>query len=357
MKIGIYSGYQETLGGGERYIMTIAECLSLKGNQVDVFWDKARFKDQLAKRFSLNLKKVEFVKNVFAAEYSRWQKWRVLVGYDVIFFVSDGSLPFLPAKRNILHFQVPFTGVRGKRFSNRLKLLKIDRVICNSAFTQRYVDREYGFSKKSRVIYPPVDVTSLKPGRKKKLILSVGRFGEPLHDKKQSVLIDAFQTMLKSDGRGLLKDWRLLIVGGLRKGDDHFLRELKKQARGAPIDFLVNQPFAKLRRIYAQAKIFWHAAGFGEIRPERMEHFGMVVVEAMAAGVVPVVYAGGGIPEIVTNGKSGWLWRKQPQLIKQTLQLIESESLWNRLSLKAIKDAQRFNKRTFCRQINELVKK
>ena len=36
--------------------------------------------------------------------------------------------------------------------------------------------------------------------------------------------------------------------------------------------------------------------------PRRMEHFGMVATEAMAAGCVPIVFCGGGLPEIVSHG-------------------------------------------------------
>ncbi len=56
--------------------------------------------------------------------------------------------------------------------------------------------------------------------------------------------------------------------------------------------FHVDAPGAELADLYARASIFWHAAGLGEDAeddPNRMEHFGISIVEAMSAGAVPVV--------------------------------------------------------------------
>ena len=97
---------------------------------------------------------------------------------------------------------------------NKSKLFKINRIICNSKFSKKYVDGEYGFGQKSLVVYPPVDVKNLKPGKKEKIILSVGRLGERLNNKKQEVLIEAFK---KNHRRGL-KGWKLILVGGVKEG-------------------------------------------------------------------------------------------------------------------------------------------
>jgi glycosyltransferase involved in cell wall biosynthesis len=352
MKIGIYTPYLDTLGGGERYVMSAAECLASNGDEVDVFWDDPKLKKQIGQRFSLNLAKVNFIKDSFSGQ-GLMAKKKLLGNYDVFLMVSDGSLPFLFAEKNLVHFQVPFQGLKGRSFLNRLKLLKIDQIICNSRFTKNLVDSEYGFGHKSLVVYPPVDTAGLKPLRKNKTIISVGRLGEALNNKKQEVLVAGFKQLLANSQT---KDWRLIIVGGLKKGDEKYFDLLKKQANGLPVDFVVNASFEQLKNLYGQAAIFWHAAGFEESRPERMEHFGMVVVEAMAAGCVPVVVNAGGIPEIISHQQNGLLWDTKDQLIKLTLQLIKSENLRKKLSTQAVKDSQKFSKTVFCRKIHELVR-
>jgi glycosyltransferase involved in cell wall biosynthesis len=41
--------------------------------------------------------------------------------------------------------------------------------------------------------------------------------------------------------------------------------------------------------------------------PSELESFGLVAVEAMACGVVPVATPGGGGPELITEGEDGFL--------------------------------------------------
>lgn len=378
MKIGIFAPYLDTIGGGERYIMTLAEYWSQKGYEVDIFWNNSKIKKVIEERLGINLDKIEFVEDIFSSKISLPQRWQITKKYDLIFYVSDGSIPFLFAKKNILHFQVPFKGVGGKSLLNRLKLIKFKHVVCNSNFTKKHIDQEYGI--KSQVVYPPVAVEDFKPGKKENLILSVGRFVKtgqqkglirPLHSKKQNVLIEAFKKVCGQGSKG----WQLILVGGVLKEDESHVDALKKLANGYPIKIKTNIKFAELKKYYGKAKIFWHAAGFGEDEsqhPERVEHFGIAVVEAMAAGCAPVVVNKGGLPEIVKNGLNGLLWKTKADLVKNTLQLIaesqavqphsrlrskvKSPNLWEKLSTQAIKDSQRFSKKVFCQKIDEMVK-
>ena len=40
MKAAIYNPYLDSLGGGERYAMAVAQVLVKKGYQTDVYWKK-----------------------------------------------------------------------------------------------------------------------------------------------------------------------------------------------------------------------------------------------------------------------------------------------------------------------------
>lgn len=363
MKIGIFNPYLDTLGGGERYMMTIAEYLSEKGHEVNTFWDDASLKNKILKRLGIDLSRVNFIEDIFSSKRNlsrtttSWvrdllKKWRITRKYDVIFYLSDGSIPFLFAKKNILHFQVPFTNTGGNSILKRIKLRRINRVVCNSYFTKGFIDQEYGV--KSEVVYPPVSVEVFSPDKKENLILAVGRFSQSLNAKKQEVLIEVFRQLWEKK----LASWRLILVGGLNKKDEDYYRKLKKLSSGLPVDLLANLGFNKLKDLYGKAKIFWHAAGFGENEkdhPERVEHFGITAVEAMASGCVPIVVKKGGLKEIVIDGENGLLWETKQDLVDLTLQLIKSPKKLEKFSFQAIKDSQKFSEKVFCQKIDEIV--
>ena len=158
MKAAIYNPYLDTLGGGERYTLTFAKVLSDNGWEVDLEWKDTGIKKSLEDRFGMDLTLINIVKDVKRGD-----------GYDLCFWVSDGSIPALKARRNILHFQVPFQNLNGRSLLNKMKLFRVDKIICNSEFTRKVIDAEYGVE--SVVVYPPVDVEHIKSKRKENLIL------------------------------------------------------------------------------------------------------------------------------------------------------------------------------------------
>ena len=348
-RAGIYDPYLDTLGGGERYTMTVAYCLAQKGWQVDVFWDDRGIGKKLKERLGIDLRKINFAPNIFQKKF--FQKQQQMKSYDLIFYLSDGSVPFLFAKKNILHFQVPFHDVGGKKPLNTIKLKRIDAVICNSRLTKKFIDEEYGV--KSQVIYPPVAVEEFKPGQKKNIILSVGRFSRLMQAKRHDVLIDSFTQMTEG-----LDDWQLILAGGTDVGKDKAFEELKKSLKGFPIEIKENPSFSELKKLYAQAKIFWTAAGFGvdeNKEPERVEQFGITTVEAMAAGCVPIVINKGGQPEIVNHNQNGLLWKSKQELIEQTLKIIKDNKLREKLAKAAQKRAKDFSQKRFCHEFRKIV--
>lgn len=348
MKAGFFDPYLDTIGGGERYVLTLAEYLSQKNWQVDLFWNEPQLKEKLILRLNLNLDRINFKpvpQNIFA-------KWKASQSYDLFFWLSDGSVSSLFAKKNILHFQVPFHDVGGRSFLNQLKLKKIDHIVCNSNFTKGFIDQEFQVS--SKVIYPPVDVKNFKPGKKENIILSVGRFSQLLQAKRQDVLIQVFKKMIDQG----LSGWRLVLVGATDVGGKDYFNQLKRQAEGCPIEFWENPEFKTLQTLYGKAKIFWSASGFGvneKEKPEKVEHFGITIVEAMATGCIPMAVGKGGPKEILEDGKTGFLWQSEEGLVEQTLRLAKDPAVIKRLAQKVIKSSQRFDKIIFCRKFDEII--
>lgn len=339
-------------------MMTIAEVLAQEGSVVDVLLDNHLkglgadyLKSKLAERFALKLDKVSFIKAPMGKGSTFSERLFFLKKYDVLFCLTDGSIFYPTAKKNILHIQSPLVGQPAKNLWGKLKLRSWDLIIFNSEFTREHSKKNWPLSAK--VIYPPVDVDNIKPLKKAKYILSVGRFFGYLKDKKHAVLIKAFKELFET---GAIKDWSLHLVGSAGEGDKDYLENLRGLAKGIPVKFYPNLGYDKLVRLYGESGIYWHGAGFGEDDPTKMEHFGISTVEAMAGGCVPVVIDQGGQKEIVEDGKSGYLWKSLSELKEFTVKLIDDSNLREKIALQSIKRARSFNKENFRQEIIEITK-
>lgn len=348
MKIGIYDPYLDTLGGGERYIAQISKCLSNSHNVV-LFWEDPDILGKIEKRFGFSLPKVQVSDNIFSKDVSLRTRLFESRGYDVIFFISDGSFPFLLSKKVFPILQYPIKTSQ-KGIKNTLKFRRISHIICYSEFVRKHLEENF-----------PVSVTVINPavgmigrGEKRKIILSVGRFTRGKNEKNQEALIDFFKKNSKS-----FQGWKLVLAGGALGRDEEFVKSLEEKAKDYPIQLLSNISYEKLSSLYKSAKIYWHAAGFGKdisTNPETAEHFGITTVEAMSAGCVPVVFNGGGLTEIVRDGVDGYLWSDFDSFLKKTLSLMKDEKKWTRFCENAVERAKDFSEEEFCHKINGLIK-
>lgn len=349
LKIGFYSPYLDTLGGGEKYLFDIASCLSSQ-HDIIVFWDDSSIVSKAEQRFNFKLEKINFIPNIFGKKNTLKTslKSREL---DAFFYVSDGSIPLLFSKNNFVILQFPVNWVKINPLS-KLKLSRISKLICYSEFVKEGLVKKFN---KSTVVIPPfIDIKRKVNIKKENIILTVGRFTKGMNMKKQGVLIDVFKKMC-DDG---LNKWKLVVAGSYRDEDKDFYMELVAEAGKYPIEVLGNISYSDLLNLYNKAKIYWHATGFGEnieINPERAEHFGITTVEAMRCGAVPVVINAGGQIEIVRNKFSGFLWDSLGELEDITNNLIKDESLLNKMSEQAEKESLRFSKEEFCKEINKLI--
>jgi len=345
--VAIYNPYWDTLGGGEKYVASVVSAYLSANYKPTILWHDKNLLSQLRRRFGLNLSGATVDPSLLSALSCAGIRTRLKLTsqFDSFFWVSDGSIPLLRSKNNLLHFQVPFN--RKQYLLNRLKLKTFDYIICNSRFTKSIIDKNYGCQ--SVVLYPPV--TLMPQAKKDKVILSVGRFDNILHSKRQDVLINAFKNLS-------LLGWRLVLVGGSMDTSGK-VESLQKFIGNYPIEIIVNPDFEQVQALYAKASIYWHAAGFGsnlKKNPEKAEHFGITTVEAMSAGAIPVVYAGGGQLEIVDEGKNGFLWHTETELINKTTQIIRNKTNTTSLVSNAINTAKQFSQDQFIHEFQKYIR-
>jgi len=338
-KILFYTPYLDILGGGEQYLLSIASCLQ-KNSQITFVSKNPKTLLKTGKRFNINTKPFDITP--FLPSRSQQKK------YSHIFFVSDGSVPFLPYTNSTLLFMSPFRNVNGHSLSNQLKLKLINHVLCFSNYTKKYIDQE--FKVNSQVIYPAIPTPNIS-SPKKNLILSVGRFSSTLHDKNQAALIKAFIAIEQK-----LPNWKLILAGGTERGSQPILKKLTQQIKGHNIQIKTDINRNSLQKLYATAKIYWHASGYEadlNAHPQKAEHFGITIVEAMSHGTVPLVFNAGGPTETVTQN-SGLKWNSLNQLQTHTLKLINHPSKLNSFAKNAKTRAKDFNQEKFCKQVSTL---
>ncbi len=358
MRIGIYDPYLDDLGGGEKYMMTVASCLSGK-HEVSVFWDVKDDVKKINERFSIDLSKIKIEKNIFSPEIRLINRLSSTKKYDLIIVLTDGSIPLVSSRKLFLFIQQPFSGIKKLSVKDKLKLTRVHGIFYNSEFTKDF-NKKIFQKVNSDVIYPPVEIIE-KRLRKENIIIHVGRFriidGKIDDYKKQQVMIEVFKKMIDEG----LKDWKFIIAASTSTNteNDLKLKNIIDSAKGYPIEFLINVNNESLWNLYNKAKIYWHASGFGEdliSHPELAEHFGISTVEAMGAGAVPIVISAGGQKEIVIDKENGFLWNKLDELSKITKSLINDEDLWQKLSARAKLRARDFSREQFCKNINNLLK-
>jgi glycosyltransferase involved in cell wall biosynthesis len=118
--------------------------------------------------------------------------------------------------------------------------------------------------------------------------------------------------------------YQLLVAG---RGRRDYEQSIKQKARGLPVEFL---GFVKPAQFLPRIDIL--------IVPSWEEPFGIVVVEAMAAGVSVIATDAGGPPEILDHGRAGLLVppRDPSSLVDAVRRLVSDEALRQELRERAI---------------------
>ncbi len=341
LQIGVYDLYWATLGGGEQVDGSIAAALAsdhdvtlLGPTPVDAEATQARLGIDLA---SCSYQRVTDDDEASEASadfdvfvngtYRSYAANRAPLGYYYVHFprpprtlrervrhrAGVGGVKLLSFPPTLPHRLGEIQAAFDRRVERLEFVHTYRRFLANSMFTSSWTRRLWGVE--ADVLYPPVRA-EVAPGAKRPLILVLGRFFDPSygHSKKQMELLDTFAGLHRD---GELDGWELALVGGCDAANREFVLAIKRAARGLPVSVHVNAPGETVQRLLGEASIYWHAAGFGEDEqrhPERFEHFGIAVVEAMAAGAVPVVYGRAGPVEIVRPGLDGLHWDTLEQL-------------------------------------------
>lgn len=249
-----------------------------------------------------------------------------------------------------MHIQIPLA-MKKKTLLQKMKFNNFQIINSNSQFTKKVVEKYWGI-KVDLVCHPGIDIEVFKKNKlpKEKIVLNVGRFFDQLHCKNQLVLVEFWRNLINKYPQEL-KGWRLVLVGKVES--QTYLNQVRKLATGLPVEIITDADRQDLINYYQKASIYWHATGFYDdplLHPEKMEHFGISTVEAMAAGCAPIVIAKGGQLEILGRELQDLSWLTETECLRKTLKLIKQKDLLQKIASLVQKRAEKFNLKNFERK-------
>ncbi|MGC1878460.1 MAG: glycosyltransferase [Rhabdochlamydiaceae bacterium] len=204
-------------------------------------------------------------------------------------------------------------------------LNRVDHFAAISNYIAKRIKKVYG--REAEVIYPPVNVSEIPfQESKEEFYLTISRL---VPYKKIDLIVEAFSQT---------PERRLIVIG-----DGPEMSKIKQKA-GKNIEILGHQTDSVVHDHMKKAKGFIFAAE---------EDFGIVVVEAQAAGTPVIAFGRGGALETIIEGKTGLFFDAQtiPSLLKTLNGFDRME--FDPHSLR--KNAQRFNKTRFQTEFHDFV--
>ena len=165
-------------------------------------------------------------------------------------------------------------------------LKRANIVLTNSIFSKNAIQKIYP-SVDPQVIYPPIDIerfsNCLNSNSRENQVLVIARFS-PEKQIEKAVLIAK-----------LLKNINFKIIGSLLKVNqpyfNHIQQMIKDYGLKDKIQLIPNATKDEMMNAMSTSMVYLHTMSG--------EHFGISIVEAMAAGLIPIVPTYGGCSEIV----------------------------------------------------------
>jgi glycosyltransferase involved in cell wall biosynthesis len=185
--------------------------------------------------------------------------------------------------------------------ARNLNRLIAKRVVVVSEAHKGNIDGFARIRHKCDVVYNPVDLDKYASGRSIRAALGirvedfvVGTIAQLQHLKGIDLVLETARRVLASRD-----DVLFLHVGPPGHNEADFAREMMERAHDAEFRGRVRflGPRADVPDLLASMDALFH--------PTRQETFGLVVVEAMAAGIPIVCSRAGGLPEIIASSEIG----------------------------------------------------
>ncbi|KAF0887716.1 hypothetical protein E2562_002405 [Oryza meyeriana var. granulata] len=232
-------------------------------------------------------------------------------------------------------------------------------VMVNSSWTRSHIENIWRIPERTRRVYPPCDTSALQMLPLERpttppILISVAQFRP---EKAHGLQLEAFAIALEKLGPEFTKP-KLQFVGSCRnKQDLERLQKLRDRSTELHIDELVEFHKDISYRDLVQLLV-GAVAGLHSMTDE---HFGISVVEYMAAGAIPIAHKSAGpMMDIVLDEdghQTGFLASEKEEYadaIVKVLRMPEAER--QEMAEAARKRAQRFSEQRFHEDFTEAVR-
>lgn len=264
--------HMSNIGGGENYLMRFATALN---KFADVYFPQQFHSD--------------FLK--YNGFYSTFKEYNWMFTPDIHIQCNYNFINKGIGKKNVI-----LTFFPKQDLALQVRDSGITDIVTICAYSAIYV-KEFWNINRSVCIYPVIDTSSYKNNlEKENQIVSIGHFfqEEDGHSKNQHILIEAFRKFSESR-----PDWKLVLIGNVNNQKDaEYVNRLYIDSMDLNVELHANAPDEVVKEELGKSKMLWHANGYNRTNPAQTEHFGIIVLEALASNCVPLVHASGGARDI-----------------------------------------------------------
>lgn len=360
-----------TAGGGERVCLTMIEALLEKGYDVTLLtaektdWNKVEnalgtfpFSEKFHEKYALPFgirprvfgiyqrllagiyasllyrKSFDFIINTFGDITPLMCKY-TYVYFPIYLMMNDGSSKYSTSNFWKLYF-APYALYQKLHYPN---YLRNTIPLCTSKYTQDVLKSLY--PNYGHVLYPPVEVDTFRNENleRENMVVTCSRFTP---EKNLHIIpkIAAHTPNIEYH-----------IVGGTNRLSGPVISKIlaEKERLGCSNVYLhTDVSKQELKRLYGRAKVYLHTM-IGE-------HFGISIVEGMAAGLIPVVHrSGGAYQDIVERDRYGFSYENPDEAADIIGSLIDNSEKQKEYRQIAIERSQRFGKEKFKEEFVRLV--
>lgn len=183
----------------------------------------------------------------------------------------------------------------------RFLISRMDGVIATSGATADYLQRpstiiHHGID--TELFHPPEERAAARATLGLPALRLVGCFGRIRAQKGTDVFVDALIETLPAR-----PDWGGVVLGRATGQHAEFLADLRRRIADAGLEDRILLP----GEVATSATPDWYRALDLYVAPQRWEGFGVTPLEAMASGVPVIATMVGAFPELISEGRTGWL--------------------------------------------------